>query len=48
MQMNSTVTSSNNKSVGVKISTTSIKQQQKFMCRANEFYNVLTSPEVIK
>lgn len=49
MQMNATVTSSNNnKAAGYKISTTSITQQQKFMCRAKEFYNVLTSPEVRK
>lgn len=47
MQMNSTVVSSNNKKeLGCKISTTTIKQQQKFQCRAEEFYNVFTSVEV--
>ncbi|XP_033228102.1 activator of 90 kDa heat shock protein ATPase homolog 1 [Belonocnema kinseyi] len=47
MQMNSTVVS-NNKSVGCKISSTTIKQQQKFQCRAEEFYNVFTSPELVQ
>lgn len=47
MQMNSTVVSSNNKKeLGCKISTTTIKQQQKFQCRAEEFYNVFTTIEV--
>lgn len=47
MQMNSTINSSNNnQKAGVKISTTTVKQQQKFMCRGQEFYNVMTTPEV--
>uniref|UniRef100_A0ABD2X4J9 Activator of Hsp90 ATPase AHSA1-like N-terminal domain-containing protein n=1 Tax=Trichogramma kaykai TaxID=54128 RepID=A0ABD2X4J9_9HYME len=46
MQMNAAVTNTTNKSTGVKISTTAVKQQQKFMCRAEEFYNVMTSPEM--
>lgn len=47
MQMNSTVVSSiNKKELGCKISTTTIKQQQKFQCRAEEFYNVFTTIEV--
>lgn len=44
--MNSTVVSSNKKELGCKISTTKIKQQQKFQCRAEEFYNVFTTVEV--
>ena len=45
--MNSTIVSSNNKKeLGCKISTTTIKQQQKFQCRAEEFYNVFTTTEV--
>ncbi|XP_015588663.1 activator of 90 kDa heat shock protein ATPase homolog 1 [Cephus cinctus] len=47
MQMNSVVTT-NNKSPGCKISTTTIKQQQKFQCRAEEFYNVFTSVEMVQ
>lgn len=47
MQMSSGVISSNNKKeFGCKISTTTIKQQQKFQCRADEFYNVFTTIEV--
>lgn len=47
MQMNQTVEKkeTNNK-VGCKIATTTVKQSQKFMCRARDFYNVMTSPEV--
>lgn len=49
MQMNSDVTTANKKSqVGCKISTTSIKQQQKFQCRAEEFYNVFTTVEMVR
>lgn len=49
MQMNSTVVSSNNKKkVGCKISTTTIKQQKKFQCRAKEFYNVFTTIEMVQ
>lgn len=49
MQMNSTVISSNNKKeLGCKISTTTIKQQQKFQCRAEEFYNVFTTIEMVQ
>lgn len=44
--MNSTVVSSNAKEVGCKIITTTIKQQQKFQCRAEEFYNIFTTVEV--
>jgi len=48
MQMNATVTpTNNNKAVGCKVSTTTIKQQVKFQCRAEEFYNVFSSTEVI-
>lgn len=48
MQMNSMVVTSNNKNVGCKISTTTIKQQQKFQCRAQEFFNVFTTVEMIQ
>ncbi|XP_053975735.1 activator of 90 kDa heat shock protein ATPase homolog 1 [Hylaeus anthracinus] len=49
VQMNSTVVSSNNKKdAGCKISTTTIKQQQKFQCRAEEFYNVFTTVEMVQ
>ncbi|XP_076243157.1 activator of 90 kDa heat shock protein ATPase homolog 1 [Calliopsis andreniformis] len=49
MQMNSTVVSRNNdKELGCKISTTTIKQQQKFQCRAEEFYNVFTTVEMVQ
>lgn len=48
MQMNAAVTSTNNnKTANCKISTTTIKQNVKFQCRAGEFYNVLSSIEVI-
>ncbi|XP_034945737.1 activator of 90 kDa heat shock protein ATPase homolog 1 [Chelonus insularis] len=48
-QMNKTITSKdNNKSVGCKIDTVTIKQQQKFQCRAEEFYNVLTTLEMVQ
>lgn len=48
MQMNTTVTQTNDhEAVGCKISTTTIKQNIKFQCRAEEFYNVLSSIEVI-
>lgn len=46
MQMNATVHSNNNEATGCKVETTTVKQQQKFMCRAQEFYNVMTTPEV--
>lgn len=46
--MNAAVTpTNNNKTVDSKISTTTIKQNVKFQCRAQEFYNVLSSIEVI-
>lgn len=45
MQMNSAIVS-NNKGNGCKINTTTIKQQQKFQCRAQDFYNAFTVPEV--
>nr|XP_031842133.1 activator of 90 kDa heat shock protein ATPase homolog 1 [Nomia melanderi] len=49
MQMNSTVVSSQNKKeLGTKISTTTIKQRQTFQCRAEEFYNVLTTNEMVQ
>ncbi|XP_076655305.1 activator of 90 kDa heat shock protein ATPase homolog 1 [Halictus rubicundus] len=50
MQMNSTVASSNKKEtvLGTKILTTTIKQQQKFQCRAEEFYNVFTTIEMVQ
>lgn len=48
MQMNTAITPANNhETVGCKISTTTIKQNVKFQCRAKEFYNVLSSVEVI-
>jgi len=48
MQMNAAVTPmNNNKTANCKISTTTIKQNVKFQCRADEFYNVLSSIEVI-
>jgi len=46
MQMNAAVTPANNNKTGCKISTTTIKQNIKFQCRAEEFYNVLSSTEV--
>ncbi|XP_020297214.1 activator of 90 kDa heat shock protein ATPase homolog 1 isoform X2 [Pseudomyrmex gracilis] len=48
MQMNTAVKSTNNKTIGCKISTTSINQQIKFQCRAEEFYNVFSSPEMVQ
>nr|XP_033326795.1 activator of 90 kDa heat shock protein ATPase homolog 1 [Megalopta genalis] len=49
MQMNSTVVSSNKeKSLGTKILTSTIKQQQKFQCRAEDFYNVFTKNEMVQ
>ncbi|CAK9800035.1 Activator of 90 kDa heat shock protein ATPase homolog 1 [Anthophora quadrimaculata] len=49
MQMNSTMVSVNNKKeAGSKISTTTIKQQKKFQCRAEEFYNVFTTIEMVQ
>ncbi|OXU22977.1 hypothetical protein TSAR_008558 [Trichomalopsis sarcophagae] len=48
MQMNSTINApSNNPNLGVKITTTTVNQQQKFMCRGQEFYNVMTTPEMV-
>lgn len=48
-QMNSVVSNMKNKSeVGCKVSTTSIKQQQKFQCRAQELYNVFTTIEMVQ
>ncbi|XP_058789939.1 activator of 90 kDa heat shock protein ATPase homolog 1 [Phymastichus coffea] len=46
MQMNATINSNNNQSVDCKVVTTTVKQQQKFMCRAQEFYNVMTISEM--
>lgn len=49
MQMNSTVATTNNKKESdSKISTTTIKQLQKFQCRAKEFYNVFTTIEMVQ
>ncbi|KYQ51073.1 Muscarinic acetylcholine receptor DM1 [Trachymyrmex zeteki] len=49
MQMNAAVTSTNNnKTANCKISTTTIKQNVKFQCRAGEFYNVLSSIEMVQ
>ncbi|KAG7190860.1 hypothetical protein KM043_006923 [Ampulex compressa] len=49
MKMNSSVVpSNNNQGLGCKISTTTIKQQQKFQCRAEEFYNVFTITEMVQ
>ncbi|KOC69144.1 Activator of 90 kDa heat shock protein ATPase like protein 1 [Habropoda laboriosa] len=49
MQMNATMVSMNNKKeLGCKISTTTIKQQKKFQCRAEEFYNVFTTIEMVQ
>ncbi|XP_051167111.1 activator of 90 kDa heat shock protein ATPase homolog 1 [Leptopilina boulardi] len=47
MQMNSAIVS-NNKGNGCKINTTTIKQQQKFQCRAQDFYNAFTVPEMVQ
>lgn len=41
------VPTNNNKTASCKVSTTTIKQQQKFQCRAEEFFNVFTIVEVI-
>ncbi|XP_014210285.1 activator of 90 kDa heat shock protein ATPase homolog 2 isoform X2 [Copidosoma floridanum] len=47
MQINKTVEpTNNNQTIGCKIVTTTIKQQQKFMCRGKDFYNVMTTPEM--
>ncbi|EGI69563.1 Activator of 90 kDa heat shock protein ATPase-like protein 1 [Acromyrmex echinatior] len=48
MQMNAAVTPTNNKTANCKISTTTIKQNVKFQCRADEFYNVLSSIEMVQ
>lgn len=49
MQMNSSVPAVNHKKdLGCKISTTTIKQQQKFQCRAEEFYNIFTTIEMVQ
>ncbi|GAB1867135.1 Activator of 90 kDa heat shock protein atpase 1-like protein [Camponotus japonicus] len=49
MQMNTAITPANNhETVGCKISTTTIKQNVKFQCRAEEFYNVLSSIEMVQ
>lgn len=45
-QMNTTVVSSKNKSANYQIDTIIIKQQQKFQCRAVEFFNMFTTIEV--
>ncbi|XP_078037315.1 activator of 90 kDa heat shock protein ATPase homolog 1 [Augochlora pura] len=49
MQMNSTVALSNKgKSLGAKILTSTIKQQHKFQCRAEDFFNVFTKTEMVQ
>ncbi|XP_066584339.1 activator of 90 kDa heat shock protein ATPase homolog 1 [Prorops nasuta] len=48
VHMDSTVASIDSTKVGYKISTTTIKQQQKFQCRAEEFYNVFTTIEMMQ
>ncbi|XP_014484567.1 PREDICTED: activator of 90 kDa heat shock protein ATPase homolog 1 [Dinoponera quadriceps] len=49
MQMNTAATPTNNhKTVGCKISTTTIKQQQKFQCRAEEFFKVFSTVEMVQ
>ncbi|EFN89970.1 activator of 90 kDa heat shock protein ATPase homolog 1 [Harpegnathos saltator] len=50
MQMNTGMVgpTNNNKTVGCKISTTTIKQQQKFQCRADEFFNVFSTVEMVQ
>ncbi|KYM77841.1 Activator of 90 kDa heat shock protein ATPase like protein 1 [Atta colombica] len=49
MQMNAAMTpTNNNKTANCKISTTTIKQNVKFQCRADEFYNVLSSIEMVQ
>ncbi|KAF7996947.1 hypothetical protein HCN44_002593 [Aphidius gifuensis] len=45
-KMNSTVISKD--TVGAKISTTTVSQQQKFQCRGQEFYNVFTTIEMVQ
>lgn len=48
MQMNASLApTNNNKAVDHKVSTTTIKQQQKFQCKGEEFYNVFSTVEVI-
>lgn len=44
--MNTAVPPTNNIEAGYKIATTTVKQQQKFQCRSQEFYNVFTTVEV--
>ncbi|XP_063973917.1 activator of 90 kDa heat shock protein ATPase homolog 1 [Diachasmimorpha longicaudata] len=46
-QMNTTIVS-NNKSLGYKISTTTVKQHHKFQCRAQDFFNVFTTTEMVQ
>ncbi|XP_011869102.1 PREDICTED: activator of 90 kDa heat shock protein ATPase homolog 1 isoform X2 [Vollenhovia emeryi] len=49
MKMNASVTpTNNNKTEGHKISTTTIKQNVKFQCRAEEFYNVFCTVEMVE
>ncbi|KAI4481907.1 hypothetical protein M0802_013853 [Mischocyttarus mexicanus] len=49
MQMNAAPKQAQQNNVlGYKISTTTIKQQQKFQCRAEEFYNVFTTIEMVQ
>lgn len=49
MQMNATAApTNNNKTAECKIGTTSIKQRIKFQCRAEEFYNVFTTTEMVQ
>ncbi|KAK0098462.1 hypothetical protein PV326_008060 [Microctonus aethiopoides] len=47
-QMNTTVVSSKNKSANYQIDTIIIKQQQKFQCRAVEFFNMFTTIEMVQ
>ncbi|KAK0179619.1 hypothetical protein PV327_005357 [Microctonus hyperodae] len=47
-QMNTTVVSSKNKSANYQIDTITVKQQQKFQCRAVEFFNMFTTVEMVQ
>lgn len=47
MQMNTPVATANNNRTG-KLSTATIRQQQKFQCRARDFLDVFTTPEMVQ
>lgn len=47
-QMQYMTVTANNNVAGCKISTGTVKQQQKFQCRAEEFYNVFTTIEMVQ